>query len=48
MSPVHFCVHQILGTPNEASWPGITKLQEYKPEQYEQCNYLGLEVVAPM
>ncbi|XP_041346667.1 LOW QUALITY PROTEIN: cyclin-dependent kinase 14-like [Gigantopelta aegis] len=41
-------VYMILGTPNERTWPGIKRLAEYRPEMYEQCDYLGLEVVAPM
>eukprot|EP00483_Globobulimina_turgida_P012912 UN12936 len=26
-----FQMYRILGTPNEATWPGISKLPEYKP-----------------
>ncbi|XP_019860935.1 PREDICTED: cyclin-dependent kinase 14-like [Amphimedon queenslandica] len=41
-------IWSILGTPNNTTWPGVTDLPEYRPEQYEQCPPLGLEVVAPI
>ena len=53
-------IWQILGTPTESSWEGVSQLPEYKPEEWPECekqdlahqmprlNRVGLELVDRM
>jgi cyclin-dependent kinase 14 len=39
----------ILGTPTEATWPGVTKLPEYKPYHFRKYDSpKGLDSISPM
>jgi serine/threonine protein kinase len=39
----------ILGTPTEATWPGVTKLPEYKPYHFRKYDTpKGLDSISPM
>jgi hypothetical protein len=39
----------IMGTPTEATWPGVTKLPDYKPYHFRKTDTpKGLDSVSPM
>ncbi|KAK7035570.1 Cyclin-dependent kinase 20, partial [Halocaridina rubra] len=40
-------VLQILGTPNEASWPGLSQLPDYKKITFPESKAVPLEQVMP-
>lgn len=33
--PFFFCYAQVLGTPNEDTWPGVHSLPHFKPGRYK-------------
>lgn len=40
-------IWQVLGTPTEAVWPGVSLLAEYRPEEWPVCERQDLKVLMP-